>query len=163
MPKNLKALRESLNLQQKEFCEPFGIKPNTYSNYEIGITEPKISFWRAVAERYHVTLDFLLDFTDDPHGSKYGDDFILSLSEKNLVEAWRRADEKALISQGFFHFLHFSRIFPRTEKNSPIATTVAIRKRPGDPGRSLIFAAFGGMRRTAVDSPRRAPPSPAHR
>ena len=94
MPKNLKALRESLNLQQKEFCEPFGIKPNTYSNYEIGITEPKIAFWRAVAERYHVTLDFLLDFTDDPHGSKYGDDFILSLSEKNLVEAWRRADEK---------------------------------------------------------------------
>ena len=41
-----------------------------------------------------MTLDYLLDFTDDPHGSKYGDTFILSLLEKNLVKAWREADEK---------------------------------------------------------------------
>lgn len=94
MPNNLKALRELYGLQQKDICTEIGVGQSTYSNYEIGITEPKISFWLAVAERYHVTLDFLLDFTDDPHGSKYGDDFILSLSEKNLVEAWRRADEK---------------------------------------------------------------------
>jgi transcriptional regulator with XRE-family HTH domain len=94
MPNNLKALRELYGLQQKDICSEIGVGQSTYSNYEIGITEPKISFWRAVAERYHVTLDFLLAFTDDPHGSKYGDDFILSLSEKNLVEAWRLADEK---------------------------------------------------------------------
>lgn len=94
MGKNIRALRESVGMDQKPFAAQFGVQGNTYSNYELGNTEPKIAFWRAVAERYHVTLDFLLDFTDDPHGSKFGDDFILSLSEKNLVEAWRRADEK---------------------------------------------------------------------
>lgn len=107
MPNNLKALRELYGLQQKDICAEIGVGQSTYSNYEIGITEPKISFWRAVAERYHVTLDFLLDFTDDPHGSKYGDDFILSLSEKNLVEAWRREDGKSLDFSRLFSFLPF--------------------------------------------------------
>lgn len=36
---NLKELREQLGLQQKEFCEPLGVKQTTYSNYELGITE----------------------------------------------------------------------------------------------------------------------------
>lgn len=39
---NLKELREQLGLQQKEFCEPLGVKQTTYSNYELGITELKI-------------------------------------------------------------------------------------------------------------------------
>jgi transcriptional regulator with XRE-family HTH domain len=42
---NLKELREQLGLQQKEFCEPIGIKQTTYSNYELGITEPSTGSW----------------------------------------------------------------------------------------------------------------------
>lgn len=57
---NLKELREQLGLQQKEFCEPLGVKQTTYSNYELGITEPKIGFWITVAEKYKVSIDYLL-------------------------------------------------------------------------------------------------------
>lgn len=68
---NLKALREAAGLQQKEFCADFGVKPTTYNNYERGLTEPPVSFWLAVADRYRVSIDYLMGHTDDPHRTKY--------------------------------------------------------------------------------------------
>lgn len=67
----LQELREEYGLQQQEFCAQFGVKPNTYSNYEKGLTEPKIGFWIAVADRYKVSLDYLMGQTDEPHGAKW--------------------------------------------------------------------------------------------
>ena len=52
MFKNLKALREKHNLKQEEFGQQFGVKKTTYSNYEIGKTEPGSSFWIAVSDHY---------------------------------------------------------------------------------------------------------------
>jgi transcriptional regulator with XRE-family HTH domain len=69
---NLKALRESLDLKQSEFAAIFGIPQTTYSNYETGVREPKTQFWIDVADRYGVTVDYLLGMTDDPHGTAHG-------------------------------------------------------------------------------------------
>ena len=68
---NLKALRESLGLRQKDFGEALGLKQQTYAGYENGTRDPPADFWLAVAERYHVSIDWLLGFTDDPHMTRY--------------------------------------------------------------------------------------------
>ena len=71
MYEHLKALRESENLTQEEFGGLFGIKKTTYQGYESGKREPDSDFWIAVAERYGVSIDYLMGFTDDPKRSKY--------------------------------------------------------------------------------------------
>lgn len=68
---NLKALRESKGLKQEEFGAVFGIKKSTYSNYETGKTDPPSQFWVDVADRYQVSVDYLLGMVDDPHRTKY--------------------------------------------------------------------------------------------
>lgn len=71
MYEHLKALRESENLTQEEFGGLFGIKKTTYQGYESGKREPDSDFWIAVAEKYNVSIDYLMGFTDDPKRSKY--------------------------------------------------------------------------------------------
>lgn len=71
MYENLKALRESNGFKQEEFGAVFGIKKSTYSNYETGKTDPPAQFWVDVADRYQVSVDYLLGMVDDPHRTKY--------------------------------------------------------------------------------------------
>lgn len=66
MYKNLKALRESLKMTQEEFGKSLGIAKSTYNNYEIGEREPKSDFWIAVAEKYNVSIDYLMGFSNSP-------------------------------------------------------------------------------------------------
>lgn len=66
MYKNLKALRESLKMTQEEFGKSLGIAKSTYNNYEIGEREPKSDFWIAVAQKYNVSIDYLMGYTNDP-------------------------------------------------------------------------------------------------
>lgn len=63
----LKELRDSLGLTQAEFGKSIGIAKSTYNNYETGIRDPKSDFWIAVAQKYGVTIDYLMGFSDDPH------------------------------------------------------------------------------------------------
>lgn len=67
MYKNLKSLRQSLNMTQKEFAASLGIGYTTYNGYETGAREPKSDFWVAVAKKYGVTIDYLMGFSDNPH------------------------------------------------------------------------------------------------
>lgn len=64
---HLKELRESLGMTQAEFGESVGVAKSTYNNYETGIRDPKSDFWIAVAQKYGVTIDYLMGFSDDPH------------------------------------------------------------------------------------------------
>lgn len=64
--KNLKGLRESLGLTQAEFGESVGVPKSTYNNYETGARDPGSDFWIAVAQKYGVTIDYLMGFSDSP-------------------------------------------------------------------------------------------------
>lgn len=68
MYKNLKALRERLNMTQEDFGRSIGLAKSTYNNYETGVREPKSDFWVAIAKRYEVSIDFLMGFSDSPGG-----------------------------------------------------------------------------------------------
>lgn len=67
MYEHLKELRESLGLTQSEFGKSVGIAKSTYNNYETGIRDPKSDFWIAVAQKYGVTIDYLMGYSDNPH------------------------------------------------------------------------------------------------
>ena len=71
MYENLKALRKEKGMSQAQFAESIHIPTNTYSNYEKRVREPDSDFWIAVAEKYNVSIDYLMGFTDDPKRSKY--------------------------------------------------------------------------------------------
>ena len=96
MFKNLKALREKHNLKQEEFGQQFGVKKTTYSNYEIGKTEPGSSFWIAVSDHYGVSIDYLFDQTEDEHGTKYGDKSSLEKQYSELDEHGRHVVDAVL-------------------------------------------------------------------
>ena len=71
MYENLKALRLKLGMKQKEFGESVGVKSTTYQGYETGVRQPGSDFWIAVADKYNVSIDWLMGFTDDPQRSKF--------------------------------------------------------------------------------------------
>lgn len=93
MYENLKKLRESLSMKQEEFGASVGVKKSTYSNYETGKTQPTSDFWISVATTYEVSIDYLMGFCDDPHGTQYSDGFTVNNEEKTVVKAWRTAPE----------------------------------------------------------------------
>lgn len=65
--KNLKALREGLNMTQEEFARTLSIGKTTYNGYETGARDPKSDFWVSVAKKYGVTVDYLMGFSDTPY------------------------------------------------------------------------------------------------
>ena len=79
----LKILRESLGMTQEEFGKSINIAKSTYNNYETGIRDPKSDFWIAVAQKYGVTIDYLMGFSDNPH--KTSDDIKASPSTAEAV------------------------------------------------------------------------------
>ena len=58
---NLKNIRISHNLTQKELAEELGIKRSTYNGYEQGISEPTIETLKKIADHFDVSLDYLCD------------------------------------------------------------------------------------------------------
>ena len=94
MYKNLKALRESLQMTQEEFGKSIGIAKSTYNNYEIGEREPKSTFWISVAQKYNVSIDYLMGYTDDPHSSQYK-----KPQKESTVLNFYTVDEQSLINK----------------------------------------------------------------
>ena len=64
---NLRIFRESLGMTQKEFAASLSIGLTTYNGYETGARDPKSDFWISVATKYHVTVDYLMGFSDNPN------------------------------------------------------------------------------------------------
>ena len=58
---NLKKLRTSCNLTQKEMADKLGMNQQTYANYETGRREPDFDTLKEIASYFNVSIDFLLD------------------------------------------------------------------------------------------------------
>lgn len=70
MYKNLRAFRESLKMTQEEFGKSVGVAKTTYNNYETGKREPDSEFWIKIAEKYGVSIDYLMGYKDEPYKQK---------------------------------------------------------------------------------------------
>ena len=62
----LKALRKSRHITQIKLAMDLNMSQNTISRYESGEREPGIAEMIAIADYFHVSLDYLLERTDNP-------------------------------------------------------------------------------------------------
>lgn len=73
----IKELRESLKMTQKSFSEYIGIKQQTLSGYERGIMKPSLDIVIGIAEKCHVSIDWLCGLSEhqkpDNEFQTYGD------------------------------------------------------------------------------------------
>lgn len=56
----LKLIRAEAKMKQKEFAAQFGIAPTTYSGYESGRHEPTLDFLINIADKYELSLDYVV-------------------------------------------------------------------------------------------------------
>lgn len=61
----LKALREDLDIKQKDIAEYLHIKQNTYSQYENGQRQLPIEILISLAKYYGTSTDYILELTDE--------------------------------------------------------------------------------------------------
>lgn len=88
MYQNLKALRDSLNMTQEEFGKSIGLAKSTYNNYETGVRKPKSDFWIAIAQKYNVSIDYLMGIENPQNENQpaptNGDE--LAEDDKRIIE-----------------------------------------------------------------------------
>ena len=61
----LKELRKERNLTQEEISEICQVAKQTISNWENNITQPPFEIVKRLAQYFGVTIDYLLNFTQD--------------------------------------------------------------------------------------------------
>ncbi|MCL2234808.1 MAG: helix-turn-helix transcriptional regulator [Firmicutes bacterium] len=60
----LKEIREEKGFSQEQVAKVIGIRQQTISQYEKGITEPDIQTLKKLCDFFDVTSDYLLGFKD---------------------------------------------------------------------------------------------------
>ncbi|MBQ7598285.1 MAG: helix-turn-helix transcriptional regulator [Clostridia bacterium] len=68
--KNLRAIREDRDLRQREIAQVLNVSQNTYSQYENGVIALTDQILLRLADFYNVSVDYLMDRTDNPLFSK---------------------------------------------------------------------------------------------
>ena len=63
--KNIKTLRMELGLSQKELAKSLNVHQTAVSQWEQGRTAPDIEIAKRIADFFKVSLDFVLDYTDE--------------------------------------------------------------------------------------------------
>ena len=63
---NLKSIREDRDIKQKEIAAILNVSQNTYSQYETGVISLTAEVLIKLSDFYDVSIDYLLDRTDNP-------------------------------------------------------------------------------------------------
>jgi len=64
--KNLRGIREDNDIKQKDIAKILNVSQNTYSQYETGVIALTAEVLIKLADYYNVSIDYLLDRTDNP-------------------------------------------------------------------------------------------------
>ena len=65
--KNLRGIREDRDIKQKDIAKVLNVSQNTYSQYETGVISLTAEVLIKLSDYYGVSVDYLLDRTDNPH------------------------------------------------------------------------------------------------
>jgi len=68
--KNLRGIREDNDIKQKDIASYLNISQNTYSQYETGVISLTAEVLIKLADYYNVSIDYLLDRTNNPKMQK---------------------------------------------------------------------------------------------
>lgn len=83
----LKECREKAGLSQKYVALTLGVAAPSVSNWERGKTTPTPENMIQLADLYNVSLDYLLNRTDEPHEAEQ-EDTTLKTAEARTVSGW---------------------------------------------------------------------------
>lgn len=86
----LKEIRESLNMNKKEFAQYIGLKYTTYNNYETEAREPASDFLILISEKFDVSIDYLLGLKEE---SDILHSYQLKASEYEHIKKYRDLDD----------------------------------------------------------------------
>ena len=64
--KNLRGIREDRDIKQKDIAEYLSVSQNTYSQYETGVISLTAEVLIKLSDYYKVSIDYLLDRTNNP-------------------------------------------------------------------------------------------------
>ncbi len=64
--KNLRGIREDRDIKQKDIAKYLSVSQNTYSQYETGVISLTAEVLIKLADYYKVSIDYLLDRTNNP-------------------------------------------------------------------------------------------------
>ena len=67
---NLRGIREDKDIKQKDIAAYLNVSQNTYSQYETGIISLTAEVLIKLADYYNVSIDYLLDRTNNPNMQK---------------------------------------------------------------------------------------------
>lgn len=70
MFKNLRGIREDRDIKQKDIAQYLNVSQNTYSQYETGVISLTAEVLIKLSEYYNVSIDYLLDRTNNPTTNK---------------------------------------------------------------------------------------------
>jgi len=90
IPEKLKEIRESKNMNKKEFANFLGLKYTTYNNYETGTREPASDFLIQISETFDVSIDYLLGLKDN---KEILHSYELKSEEYLHIKKYRRLDD----------------------------------------------------------------------
>ena len=68
--RNLRGIREDNDIKQKDVAKYLNVSQNTYSQYETGVISLTAEVLIKLADYYGVSIDYLLDRTNDPRMNK---------------------------------------------------------------------------------------------
>ena len=68
--KHLRDIREDRDIRQKGIAAVLNVSQNTYSQYETGVISLTAEVLVKLADYYGVSIDYLLDRTNNPHTQK---------------------------------------------------------------------------------------------
>ena len=112
MKNNIKMVRESQNLTQKDCADIFGVTLRAWQTYEQGVSEPKYEVLCKIADYFCVSLDYLLGREPpEPKVITQTDEEL----ETALIEAYRTMPDNARKD-----FLNYIREAVLAEQNSGI-------------------------------------------
>lgn len=131
MANNLKPLREFLNMKQKDFAASLGLIQQTYQSYETGFREPPVAFWISVAEKYGVTVDYLIGLSDDPHTAKHSGRSAVEERYYSLDATGRKLVDAVMEIEG--ERFREERVEPLREIRSKIIPLFPAAAGPGEP------------------------------
>ncbi|WP_126992227.1 helix-turn-helix domain-containing protein [Thermosipho globiformans] len=94
----LKMLRNSLGISQKKLADQLNVRHTTISRIEKGEREPSLQLLNLIADFFNVSVDYLLDRTNDPFpkGKEFNLSAYLSADVLQTPEELKRLGQRLI-------------------------------------------------------------------
>ena len=94
MLENLKALRESAAISQRQLAEAIGVSQQSINKYENHNIEPDIGTLIRIADYFNTSVDYLIGHAALRHRIENVTKYELNTEERHLIDRFRKLSRK---------------------------------------------------------------------